>query len=522
MSLFRAGINATVLVHNDDKVIAIYGTPYELGQMVALKLPQTLPPSAAPGPAVFERAQLQLWAVEASSSAASPILVGDTIYLVAEKGDLWAVNATSGAVRWKLKLGIEQRNSCPLYADGKLYVPILDDQENKATGEAEAGTAGAFYIIKPGEHEGQVVCHAVLDGRCFGTPVAYNGRLYLQTTRHLYCWGERGENPGCPAPAAEEAWPAPGPATQVGVVPSEVLLHPRERAAFRVRLLDANGFTVQESVPASQVKWAGYIPSTAKVKAALKAAFDDQAELVATPDPVPSAGAFEASVGALKGYMRGRIMPNLPTRQDFESFTLSETNAQGTPFAYPPLPWIGARFKFDVRELDGNKVLAKTTDNRFFQRAMVFIGTPDMNQYTIQADVMSEGNRRKMSEVGIINEHYLIVLKGNEQKLEINSNQERLRVAQDFKWSPNTWYRLKARVDRDAGGVAWVRAKAWKRNQPEPSGWTIEVPHQTGHQAGSPGLFAFSPQDMRVYVDNVEVIPNGEELPMPLNRRAGL
>src|SRR5262249_39840966 len=36
--LFRAGINATVLVHNNDKVIAVYGTPYELGQMVALKI----------------------------------------------------------------------------------------------------------------------------------------------------------------------------------------------------------------------------------------------------------------------------------------------------------------------------------------------------------------------------------------------------------------------------------------------------------------------------------------------------
>src|SRR5260370_34790598 len=98
--------------------------------------------------------------------------------------------------------------------------------------------------------------------------------------------------------------------------------------------------------------------------------------------------------------------------------------------------------------------MAKTTDNRFSQRATVVIGTPEMSHYTIQADVMSDGNQRKMSEVGIINQHYLIVLKGNEQKLEINSNQDRLRVAQNFKWSPNVWYRLKARVDHDSGGSA--------------------------------------------------------------------
>ena len=101
-------------------------------------------------------------------------------------------------------------------------------------------------------------------------------------------------------------------------------------------------------------------------------------------------------------------------------------------FAYPPLPWIGARFKFDVREKDGSKVLTKTIDNKFFQRATVFIGTPEMSNYTIQADVMSDGNRRKMSEVGVINQRYLIVLKGNEQKLEVNSNQERLRASRGF------------------------------------------------------------------------------------------
>jgi outer membrane protein assembly factor BamB len=508
VSLFRAGINATVLVHKDNKVIAIYGTPYELGQMVALKLPDVMPTNAAAGPVVLERKDLELWSQDISSSTSSPILADDTIYTVAEKGDLFAVDADSGTIKWKLKLGIEQRNSCPLFADGKLYVPILDDPEPKASGEADAGTKGAFYIIKPGDSQGQILCHAVLDGRCFGTPVAYNGKIYLQTTRHLYCWGKPGNNPGCPTPVTEKAWPSPGKATQLQAIPSEVLLHPGDKATFRVRSLDANGFTVDESIPSTQVKWASYIPPTARVKSSMKGAFNETGALVAAPDAVLSAGAFEASDSGLKGYIRGRVMPNLPIKQDFESFTLTETNAEGTLYSYPPLPWIGARFKFDVREKDGNKVMAKTTDNRFFQRATVFIGTPEMSNYTIEADVMSDGNRRKMSEIGIINQHYLIVLKGNEQKLEINSNQDRLRVAQDFKWSPNVWYRLKARVDGNADGSAVVRAKAWKREDAEPDAWTIEVPHKTAHQAGCPGLFGFSPQDMRVYVDNINVTPD--------------
>ncbi len=503
--LFRAGINATVLVHHGDKVIAIYGTPYERGQLVALRIPDVLPSNAAAGPVVLERKPLELWADNISSSMSSPILVGDSVYVVSEDGDLHSVDANSGAIKWKLKLGIDERNACPLFADGKLYVPMLDDPATKATGEADAGTTGALYIIRPGDKAGEILCQVAVEGRCFGTPVAYNGKLYLETTRHLYCWGSKGDNPGCSAPPEEKPWPAAGPATQLQVIPSEVLLHPGDKAAFRVRSLDANGLTVEESIPSKDVKWASYIPPTAKVKAAMKGAFDANGELQAAPEPAPSAGAFEATAGALKGYIRGRVMPNVPTHEDFESFALTETNAAGVVFAYPPLPWIGARFKFDVREKDASKVLAKTTDNRFFQRATVFIGTPEMSHYTIQADVMSDGNRRKMSEVGIINQRYLIVLKGNEQKLEVNSNQERLRASEDFKWSPNIWYRLKAQVERNPDGSAVVCAKAWRRGEPEPAEWTITVPHKTAHQSGSPGLFGFSPQDMPVYIDNVEV-----------------
>ena len=249
----------------------------------------------------------------------------------------------------------------------------------------------------------------------------------------------------------------------------------------------------------------------------MKGAFNSDAVLVAAPDKVPSAGAFEASLGELKGYLRGRVLPNLPIETDFESFTLSETTTNNveppTAFAYPPLPWIGARFKFAVRDKDGSKALVKTIDNRFFQRAFVFMGEPDMKNYTVQADVMSEGARRKMSEVGVINQHYLIVLKGNDQKLEVNSNLERLRVpaatdAPNFRWQPNTWYTLKTRVDVAPDGSGVVRAKAWKKSDPEPEGWTLEVPHKHAHTSGSPGLFGFSPQDMRVFIDNIKVTPN--------------
>jgi hypothetical protein len=475
--------------------------------MVALKILDVSPTNAAAGPVVLDRAKVQLWAANLSTSASSPILAGDTIYLVSEKGDLNAVDVNSGKIKWGVKLGVEERNASALFADGKLYVPMLDDPATKAD-TGETGTTGAFYIIKPGEKP-EILSHMALDGRCFGTPAAYNGKIYVQTTRHLYCFGKAGNNPGFADEPPANNWPAAGPAKSLQIIPSEVLLRPGQTASFRARSIDANGFTVEDIKDINSLKWVSYVPPTARVKSTMKAEFNSAGQLVAANETVPSAGAFEATLGELKGYIRGRVLPYLPLHQDFESISLIETNAaEGAAFAYPPLPWIGARFKFDVREKDGGKVLRKTTDNRFFQRATVFLGAPDAKNYTIQADVMSDGNRRKMSEVGLINQRYYVVLKGNDQKLEINSNLERFRTATDFKWLPNVWYHLKARVDEAPDHTGIVRAKAWKKGDAEPDKWTLEAPHKTAHQEGSPGLFGFSPQDMPVFIDNITVTAN--------------
>jgi len=511
--LFKAGINSSVLVHNNDKIIAIYGTPYEPGQMVAMKIPHAQPTNAAAGPVVVPRSEVELWSNELRTSTSSPILVGDTVYLTSEVGNLAAIDANSGKILWKLKLGIEQRNACPIYADGKLYVPILNEPgQNEEGGDEAAGGKGAFYIVKPGSSGGEILAHAVLAGRCYGVPTVYNGRIYVQTSKKLYCFGNKGNNPGLPPEPAEEKWPQAGPAAQLQIIPSEVLLKPGEKISFRVRALDANGLTVEEMVDPKAIKWAHYIPPTARVKSSMKAEFNEAGQLVAGPEPTPSAGAFEAVAGNLRGTFRGRVLPGLPIKQDFEAFQLSETTTNTveppTAFAYPPLPWIGARFKFDVREKDGNKCLVKTIDNRFFQRATVFMGDPGLKNYTIDAEVMSEGNRRKMSDVGLINQRYKIVLKGNERKLEISSNDELFRLSKDFNWAPNVWYRLKARVDVAADGSGVVRAKAWPKAEAEPASWTFEVPHLHAHQSGCPGLFGFSPQDMRVYVDNILVTAN--------------
>ena len=111
-----------------------------------------------------------------------------------------------------------QRNSSPTFADGKLYVPILEDPKTGGAGgtaadetKSAAGTKGGFYVIKPGADKGEILAQASLDGVCLGTPTPYNGKIYMQTKSKLYCFGKKGNNPGLPKLAAEQ-WPKAGAA----------------------------------------------------------------------------------------------------------------------------------------------------------------------------------------------------------------------------------------------------------------------------------------------------------------------
>jgi outer membrane protein assembly factor BamB len=436
----------------------------------------------------------EAWRNDVSAFSSSPVMVGDRIYQVTKTGELAAVDANTGNRAWTHRVGRDQLHASPTYGDGKLYLPMQ---------------SGDFYILRPEASGVKELAHVKLPGSCLGAPAIANGRIYVFTTERLYCFGSKSGTPAAAqlAPAASAA-PKPGTAVALQVIPSEVLLQPGEKARFRVRGIDANGF-VTGTIPVDQVKWASFIPPTAAVRAEMDGTFNAQGELVAGARA--SAGAFEATANGLKGYTRGRVVPAPPRKEDFEAADINvpHTLEQGVKFAYPPLPWIGARFRWEVREVDGSKALAKTLDNPLFQRAITFMGHPSRKNYTVEADVMSDGNRRVMSSVGVINQRYIVSLLGNAQQLEVTSNNERLKVAVPFAWTPKKWYRLKTRVDVAPDGNGVIRAKAWPRGEAEPSSWTIEVPHKQAHTHGSPGLYGFSPQSLfRVYVDNVAITPN--------------
>ena len=527
----KGGINASIVRYKDSLLVVHESENLdssEVGRTALFKLPMGSK-SPEPGkPQVYEAKDIEQWRNPLGTLASSPVVVGNRFFEVTGTGELGAIDIETGKVLWRKKLAAEQRQSSPLYGDGKLYVAmyIADAaSSSKAGGEGDTGGNGELLVIKPGDTDGEILSRTILEGRCYGSPIAFNGKLYIQTDKKLYCFGKKGNNPSVALVRSNDVWPKiePGPAARLQIIPGEMLLKPSEAKTVRVRTLDAKGFTVQENADLSQVKFENYVPPTALVKALMKGSFNPQGQLVADAAPVASAGAYQATLGEIKGTMRARVLPDLPLKVDFEQVELAlatdnppapavpNTLEPSTPFAYPPLAWNAARFRFEVRQAPGEggtKALCKTIENKLFQRGQIFIGRPGSKDYTVEMEVLSEGNKRKMSEIGLINQRYLIVLKGNSQQLEVSSNQERLRESVPFSWVPNQWYKVKSRVDIAPDGSGVVRAKAWKKGEDEPAAWAIEVAHKHAHPEGAPGLFAFTPQEQRAWIDNISVTPN--------------
>ena len=501
----KGGVNSTPLIHKG-KIIMTHGEENvdtsDKGRLIAIKLPEKFDKEQIILDPEVDKAAWQgaeVWRTHLRAETSSPVLDGDHIYLVDDDGKLTSTNANTGAEEWEIAVAAHNIHSSPLVIDGLIY--FITEQ-------------AGITVVKPGEGKAEIIQKIKLEGTGLAQPAVCNGKLYVHTQAKFYAFDIT--NSGItvdPAPVVE--MPKAGAPAFLQIIPAEFVIQPGGSAKFKIRSVDINGFPVGEVTKAS---WETFIPPTAKVKAKIEdAKFNDANELVANADAKPGAGAFKATAeGGIFGVVRGRVLAQPPIMQDFEKFQLTEDVAAdpagnpGYKMAYPPLPWIGARFKFQVMDLNGNKVLGKSFDKLLFQRGTVFLGTSDMSNYSVQADVMTDGNRRVKSDVGVVNQRYLIALKGNANEVEISSNFERLKRVAPFKVEAMKWYTLKTQVTVDADKInGTVSAKVWEQGQPEPTAWTLEAKVNPVHTSGSPGLYGFTPQNQkRVYIDNVKVTPN--------------
>jgi len=412
---------------------------------------------------------------------ASPVIDGERLYDVDNGAVLAAFELAGGKKLWEKALGTIQKAS-PVLADGKLYVGT----EN-----------GKFYIIKPGASAPEILDQDQLGTEetpeaIVASPAVARGRVYLATMDALYAIGPKGAPKAAAKPAvraAAAAKPADNgaagePAT-AQLVPYEVLVKPGEAVRYRVRLFDAKGHFVREE-PAATFTLDG-----------LKGEF---AGTTFTPaaDAGWQAGVVKAAAGSLNATARVRVAPPLPWSFDFEA---------GTGEAPPPF-WINSTGKFFVRDHGGSKTLMKRNDILLTKRGRLFFGPDDASDYTVETDVISSEKRRQMGDGGVIAQRYALVLFGNAQKLELHpwqANPART-VEVPFAWKPETWYRVKLRVENRKDGTTALHGKAWPTAEPEPTAWTIDYVDKMPHRQGAAGIYADASAD--IFFDNVKVSAN--------------
>ncbi len=466
-------------------VIAIHGSENldssVIGRMSRLRhpSPEALG-DATKLPIILDKAA-EVWRADLVAFSSSPVLVGQHVFQTTLTGDLHCVDANSGKELWHVKLAADQIHASPVFGDGKLYVPMND---------------GSFHVLMPDDAGPNVLQKLQLEGNCLGAPAICNGRVYVHTTAKLYSFaGGRGEASAVdhrPDP------PSDGVGVRLQVRPADHCARAGETVAYRVVALDAKGRVVDEAVEGAKFSGAPTAGVTWTEDGAMEIAHD----------ATPCAVTMTVEAKGLRASARLRIVPFGAFEDDFENAKLAP-GADGVPVGNPRPFWVGAGKKWEIREVAGEKVLAKTLDNPLFQRTQSFVGHPDQSKYSMQVDIMTEGNRRILSTAGVIHQRYQIALKGNHQELEVSSNMERFKKVVPFKMKPGTWYRLLTRVDVAADGSGVIRAKAWPRDEPMPDAWTIEVADPVAHTSGAPGIYGFAPQSrFRVYLDNLKVLPN--------------
>ena len=184
-------------------------------------------------------------------------------------------------------------------------------------------------------------------------------------------------------------------------------------------------------------------------------------------------------------------MPPLPWKFDFSDGQV-------------PVTWIGARYRHQVRDVDGNKVMVKVTTIPKGTRSQSWMGPTDLHDYTVQADVQGILTNNKLPDIGLIAQRDTCDLMGASQKLQIRSwtpqIDTRFSKSVPFKWEPGKWYTIKFQASTD-GPYAVLRGKVWPRDETEPADWTVEATDEVGNLQGSPGLFG-NANDAEILIDN--------------------
>jgi outer membrane protein assembly factor BamB len=453
----------------------------------------------------------------------SSLLLHDgRLYVHNDRGRVFCLDTKDGEDVWVATAGRNTKGS-PVWADGKLFQTEVDGgfYIYKLMGERRPGRTRPIRFRPKGGAR-------VVD--VDGSVAVANGRIYFMTTEELFCVGYKDHNAKAdPIPAGPKEKPAIKDAkpAHLQVIPADVTLAPGESVEFKVRAFDASGLLICET----KAEWslAGMLPPVfpiglphppaggappappPAIKGELSAASGTGTKFTASKSVPGQFGRVIAKMGKLTAHARVRVAPHAPYETDFAR----------VPNGKIPAGWVNCQGKFSVATVGGHKVLKKRNNNpnALLSQSYTFIGPPQARDYTIEADVFSSKKDENLSDVGILNCRYSLVLQGNQQRLgllswEVDPPRGRINKTIDWEWKPDTWYTMKLRVSV-AGGKATVQGKVWPKGQSEPEKWSVEVEDPNPNTEGAPGLYGYSKGinaigelGTEIYYGRVKVTPN--------------
>ncbi|MCC9642273.1 PQQ-like beta-propeller repeat protein [Rhodopirellula sp. JC740] len=477
-AISRRGINTSVAVDSEGNVFATHGEENPAGTAMGAVV------RIDARHASLESASAEAWRTEEiMSGKSSPLLVGERLYVVEDSSRLRILDRQSGEeVGEPMKLGTSMRGSL-LYADGKIFACTAQ---------------GVFHVLRPTQNgvESLFKIRLPRGHEAGGSPIAAEGRIYLPTTGGLFClknetvtrWqGNQEEAVNSTISGSDllpmEDDPAEDPApAQLQLVPAEAIVQPGQSLPFNVAIFNSLGqqLKLSEEALSFDVQGAGTI--------------DRDGLFVADSELLHRSAVVRVRMGELTATAKLRIVPALPWAFDFSDGDV-------------PITWIGARYRHEGRQADGNGVIAKVSTIPKGTRSQAWFGPADLHDYTITADVKAQpGN--KLPDMGVIAQRYTLDLMGESQQLQIRTWAAQLRMAQSVPvtWKAGVWYTLKFQATTE-GDQAVLRGKVWPRDEVEPSEWTVTATDEAPNRSGSPGLFG-NATNAEFLIDNVTVQAN--------------
>ncbi len=427
----RAGLNCSPLVTPDGKVYATHGVENtvgtSMGGVVAL---DAVSPS--------EQKVKELWRkFEIMAQFVSPVMLDDQVFVIDDSARITGLDAKTGEVVSKKKLGSVMRGTgdespTPFVADGKIYL---------VTGD------GQWYVLKPNGKDLQTVAKVKISGEvCNASPIVSHGRTYITTMDAMYCLGEKGQKPEAdPLPKWPEETKGDDKVAQVQVVPYDIVLRPGKTQKYKVRVFNAKGQLLPDSM-AKDAKFSSDGPGKVSEDGTFTAPNENEHQCALVT----------CKVGDATGTARIRVIPPLPWKWDFNDIKAI------------PLTWLGGRVRWEPREKDGEKFIAKKSvlptpkdpKNKLGTRSFLWMGPADLANYTVQADMLVKEEDSKMPDAGIIASGYEFTIRPQNHKVRVDSwasNNYRSLMEAPFEPKADQWYTLKLSVVPEKGQAKGAR-----------------------------------------------------------------